>query len=290
MPAPPPSRHKKVSPHVLQMLEKMWANEETRGAVSKHEIEVVPAISHATNHAHDAAEDALKAAAVSHMDNDQRESTLRDIRRVAAALHFVIDRFDVCNVDVNPPSCRATLARHKQVTEELEVAESRLMRARAENTQATEPAATSTPGSGDGEGGENATRKKKRKKKKKKKVQQAVATPPAKETSESFIRKFAGSKTSEPTLTPGAATPALAATLPPACPLCFDEYDATNCKPRILSCGHTFCGSCLDTMLRRIVAEGAGKSLDCPKCRRMCVVQRGQATSLPVNYDILTDF
>jgi hypothetical protein len=39
-------------------------------------------------------------------------------------------------------------------------------------------------------------------------------------------------------------------------------------------------------MLAPIVAEKGVKALECPKCRKVCEVARGQASSLPMVYDI----
>jgi hypothetical protein len=39
--------------------------------------------------------------------------------------------------------------------------------------------------------------------------------------------------------------------------------------------------------LRPLRASGAGKRLECPKCREPCTVKGGDARTLPVVYDIL---
>jgi hypothetical protein len=38
---------------------------------------------------------------------------------------------------------------------------------------------------------------------------------------------------------------------------------------------------------RPLLASGAGKRLECPKCREPCTVKGGDARTLPVVYDIL---
>ena len=38
---------------------------------------------------------------------------------------------------------------------------------------------------------------------------------------------------------------------------------------------------------RPLRASGAGKRLECPKCREPCTVKGGDARTLPVVYDIL---
>ena len=56
--------------------------------------------------------------------------------------------------------------------------------------------------------------------------------------------------------------------------------------PRLLvTCGHTFCEGCLDTMLEPVRMRNGGKKLECPSCRVECRVQRGVAASLPKNFD-----
>ena len=69
----------------------------------------------------------------------------------------------------------------------------------------------------------------------------------------------------------------------PSCSICFELFgDGT--VPRILGCGHSFCEVCLDKMLRPLPACGGRKTLECPKCRWECDVQRGRASELPVNF------
>ena len=72
-----------------------------------------------------------------------------------------------------------------------------------------------------------------------------------------------------------------------SCSICFEPY-GNHTMPRILAgCGHTFCGGCLDKMLRQLPARGGEKKLCCPTCRTECVVPRGQAAELPVNFAIM---
>jgi hypothetical protein len=47
-----------------------------------------------------------------------------------------------------------------------------------------------------------------------------------------------------------------------------------NCVTGVLAC-------------RPLRASGAGKRLECPKCRELCTVKGGDARTLPVVYDIL---
>ena len=95
----------------------------------------------------------------------------------------------------------------------------------------------------------------------------------------------------------------------PSCPICMEPYSATGgVVPRMLvTCGHAFCEACMARMLRcvgtnrasrasacahhcaRLVgrplpANGAGKRLECPTCRKECVVKGGRVTELPLVY------
>ena len=71
-----------------------------------------------------------------------------------------------------------------------------------------------------------------------------------------------------------------------ACPICKEAYGGVAVVPRLLvTCGHTFCAGCLDTMLEPLRMRNGGKKLQCPSCRVECRVQRGVAASLPKNFD-----
>jgi ankyrin repeat protein len=112
----------------------------------------------------------------------------------------------------------------------------------------------------------------------------------------------------------------LASELPserPSCAICMEPYSAAGgVVPRVLRCGHAFCEACLAQMLRcaginraspqrlspateclctnhgagplgrPLPANGAGKRLECPTCRKECVVKGGRAAELPVVYDM----
>ena len=65
----------------------------------------------------------------------------------------------------------------------------------------------------------------------------------------------------------------------PECTICFERYNDENKCPRMLSCGHSFCSSCLERLLR-------GNTIDCPKCRNTFVVPSG-VHSLPTNFALL---
>jgi hypothetical protein len=81
---------------------------------------------------------------------------------------------------------------------------------------------------------------------------------------------------------------------PASCPICFEPYSDpadASCMavPRVLGCGHTACEICLGKMLAPLLVErsGKGKRMECPRCRKPCVVPKGKAANLPLNYDIL---
>ena len=63
------------------------------------------------------------------------------------------------------------------------------------------------------------------------------------------------------------------------CPLCCEIYDDQNFLPRLLSCGHTFCSSCLETLLKN-------NSISCPECRTTASVPVG-VVGLTKNYALL---
>ena len=54
------------------------------------------------------------------------------------------------------------------------------------------------------------------------------------------------------------------------CSICFERYNDYNKNkcPRLLSCGHSFCSSCLESLVH-------DKTVDCPTCRNQCAVPTG---------------
>jgi DNA-directed RNA polymerase subunit RPC12/RpoP len=51
------------------------------------------------------------------------------------------------------------------------------------------------------------------------------------------------------------------------CPNCHKEFNSELNLPRILvSCGHTFCHSCLDQLLQSHQLNSQGSGLKCPEC------------------------
>ena len=54
----------------------------------------------------------------------------------------------------------------------------------------------------------------------------------------------------------------------PECSICFEHYNDESKCPRLLSCGHSFCSSCLERLLH-------GNTIDCPTCRNLGTVPTG---------------
>ena len=62
-------------------------------------------------------------------------------------------------------------------------------------------------------------------------------------------------------------------------PICRELYDHQNLFPRLLSCGRTFCSSCLENLLKN-------NSISCPDCRKTGSILTGVAglTSWSLRY------
>ena len=54
----------------------------------------------------------------------------------------------------------------------------------------------------------------------------------------------------------------------PECSICYEGYNDEKKCPRLLSCGHSFCSSCLERLLY-------GNTIDCPTCRNPVGVSAG---------------
>ena len=88
---------------------------------------------------------------------------------------------------------------------------------------------------------------------------------------------------------PAAAAPRSASE---ACALCFDDYDAEEHLPRVLSCGHTLCTTCLQSWWGANARAPTGgdtsdkrKLLRCPHCNFEQHIVGVEV--VPVNYALL---
>ena len=68
---------------------------------------------------------------------------------------------------------------------------------------------------------------------------------------------------------------------PAQCSICFERYNNKNKNkcPRLLSCGHCFCSSCLESLIH-------DKTVDCPTCRNPCAIPTG-VEGLSKNFALL---
>ena len=48
-----------------------------------------------------------------------------------------------------------------------------------------------------------------------------------------------------------------------SCGICLEKYDTSDHLPKALPCLHTFCSSCMDTLI-----AAANNYIECPMCRR----------------------
>ena len=69
------------------------------------------------------------------------------------------------------------------------------------------------------------------------------------------------------------------ASMQPLCTICFEPYNEKKKCPRLLSCGHSFCSNCLETLLH-------DKTIDCPTCRNPGAVPTG-VEELQKNFALL---
>ncbi|CAK4490718.1 unnamed protein product [Aphanomyces euteiches] len=69
------------------------------------------------------------------------------------------------------------------------------------------------------------------------------------------------------------------------CELCNEPYgDSEDHTPRLLSCGHTFCHSCLSGWANSASSNSAQNAVECPSCRRETIIG---ADGLPKNFEVL---
>ncbi|MED6264473.1 hypothetical protein CHARACLAT_015304 [Characodon lateralis] len=64
------------------------------------------------------------------------------------------------------------------------------------------------------------------------------------------------------------------------CKICYNYFDLGPHSPKQLSCSHTFCQECLETLHSR---EGRGWRIGCPVCRHRTPVREYQVQNLPNN-------
>ena len=65
------------------------------------------------------------------------------------------------------------------------------------------------------------------------------------------------------------------------CSVCFNPFDDQNICPRNLSCGHSFCTSCLERL------PAADNKIQCPTCRVEVNVPQAGVAGLPKNFALL---
>ena len=66
------------------------------------------------------------------------------------------------------------------------------------------------------------------------------------------------------------------------CPVCREAYDHQNLCPCMLSCGHSFCTSCLQRLLT------ADNKIPCPTCRFEVNLSQAGVAALPKNFALLS--
>lgn len=69
---------------------------------------------------------------------------------------------------------------------------------------------------------------------------------------------------------------------PPECPVCLQSYDGACTIPRVLTCGHTACESCLLTLPQKFPL-----TIRCPACTVLVKYPPQGPTFLPKNIDLL---
>uniref|UniRef100_A0A672FGC6 RING-type domain-containing protein n=1 Tax=Salarias fasciatus TaxID=181472 RepID=A0A672FGC6_SALFA len=64
------------------------------------------------------------------------------------------------------------------------------------------------------------------------------------------------------------------------CKICYNFFDLERRSPKLLSCSHTFCQECLDTLHAR---EGRGWRIGCPVCRHRTPVPDYRVRNISTN-------
>ena len=78
------------------------------------------------------------------------------------------------------------------------------------------------------------------------------------------------------------------------CEVCAEKFAHIEGRvPRVLSCGHTFCESCIEKLDRKIIRKESKLStylqnfrVSCPRCKNRTTIE-GNITALPKNYSFL---
>ena len=50
------------------------------------------------------------------------------------------------------------------------------------------------------------------------------------------------------------------------CAVCIRDWNSTDCVPKMLSCGHSFCDSCLTDLFKARSNGRGGADIPCPNC------------------------
>ncbi|CAN9502685.1 unnamed protein product [Ophioblennius macclurei] len=67
------------------------------------------------------------------------------------------------------------------------------------------------------------------------------------------------------------------------CKICYNLFDLDLHTPKLLSCSHTFCQVCLDTLHAR---EGRGWRVGCPVCRHRTPVPEHRVRNIATNHEL----
>lgn len=77
-----------------------------------------------------------------------------------------------------------------------------------------------------------------------------------------------------------------------SCMICYEEFDTSARIPKVLSCGHSICFTCLDKMLNAIQVCYTGDGhistgFECPTCRKHMLIPDQKAKGFPNNFQLL---
>jgi preprotein translocase subunit SecA len=51
------------------------------------------------------------------------------------------------------------------------------------------------------------------------------------------------------------------------CAVCLHDWSSTDCIPKMLSCGHSYCEGCLGLMFKAKLDKAGGAEITCPNCQ-----------------------